>query len=122
TLRMEKLIDTPNPAHLFSHLFWELAGDSTLSSSSRDTLRLEMRRGRPYNVQQLQLSACAGVTIDLARFGLGDSTYVRNSGNFTHAIMGEGGNIPTASAPVVGYTTMAALLHGAPAARFRANN
>jgi hypothetical protein len=122
TLRMEKLIDTPNPAQLFSHLFWELAGDSTLSSSSRDTLRLEMRRGRPYNVQELQLSACAGVTIDLARFGLGDSTYVRNSGNFTHAIMGEGGNISTASARVVGYTTKAALLHGAPTARFCATN
>jgi hypothetical protein len=122
TLRMEKLIDTPNPALLFSHLFWELAGDSTLSSDSRDTLRIEMRRGRPYNEQKTQLTACAGVTIDLARFGLGDSTYVRNSGNFTHAIVGEGGNITTAFARVVGYTTKAALLHGSPTARFCATN
>lgn len=112
TLRMEKLINTANPALLFSHLFWELAGDSTLSSTSRDTLRIEMRRGRPYNVQEVQLSACAGVTIDLATFGLGDSTYVRNSGNFTHAIMGEGGNVTTEFARVVGYTTKAPLLHG----------
>jgi len=112
TLRMEKLIDTPDTAQLFSHLFWELAGDSTLSSSSRDTLRIEMRRGRPYNEQRLQLSACQGVTISLAEFGLGDSTYVRNSGNFTHAIMGEGGKITTAFARVVGYTTKAPLLHG----------
>ena len=117
TLRMEKLINTPDTARLFSHLFWELAGDSTLSSSSRDTLRVEMRRGRPYNQQQLQLSACQGVTIALATFGLGDSTYVRNSGNFTHAIMGEGGNITTAFARVVGYTTKAALLQGNGTAR-----
>ncbi len=112
TLRMEKLIDTPDTAQLFSHLFWELAGDSTLTSDSRDTLRIEMRRGRPYNEQRVQLSACAGVTIELARFGLGDSTYVRNSGNFTHAIMGEGGNITTDFARVVGYTAKAPLLHG----------
>jgi hypothetical protein len=122
TLRMEKLIDTPNPAQLFSHLFWELAGDSTLSSDSRDTLRIEMRRGRPYNEQKTQLTACAGVTIDLARFGLGDSTYVRNSGNFTHGIVGEGGNITTENARVVGYTTKAPLLHGTPTARFCATN
>jgi hypothetical protein len=112
TLRMEKLIDTPDTARLFSHLFWELAGDSTLSSTSRDTLRIEMRRGRPYNEQRVQLTACQGVTIELAEFGLGDSTYVRNSGNFTHGIMGEGGNITTAFARVVGYTTKAPLLHG----------
>ena len=111
TLRMEKLIDTPDTARLFSHLFWELAGDTTLSSDSRDTLRIEMRRGRPYNEQRVQLTACAGVTIDLARFGLGDSTYVRNSGNFTHAIVGEGGNITTDFARVVGYTTKARMIN-----------
>jgi hypothetical protein len=122
TLRMEKLINTQNPALLFSHLFWELAGDSTLTSVSRDTLRIEMRRGRPYNEQKVQLTACAGVTIELARFGLGDSTYVRNSGNFTHAIMGEGGNITTAFARVVGYTTKAPLLHGPSTATFCATN
>src|SRR6185436_18138749 len=112
TLRMEKLKNTLDTAQLFSHLFWELSGDSTLSSTSRDTLRIEMRRGRPYNEQRVQLTACQGVTIELATFGLGDSTYVRNSGNFTHGIMGEGGNITTAFARVVGYTTKAPLLHG----------
>jgi len=117
TLRMEKLINTPDTTLLFSHLFWELAGDSTLSSDSRDTLRIEMRRGRPYNQQQLQLTACQGVTIVLAEFGLGDSTYVRNSGNFTHAIIGEGGHITTKFARVIGYTTKAALLHGDGTAR-----
>ena len=117
TLRMEKLKNTTDTAQLFSHLFWELAGDTTLTSISRDTLRIEMRRARPYNEQRVQLTACAGVTIELARFGLGDSTYVRNSGNFTHAIVGEGGNITTAFARVVGYTSKAPLLHGPPTYR-----
>jgi hypothetical protein len=117
TLRMEKLIDTQDTMQLFSHLFWELAGDSTLSSTSLDTLRIEMRRGRPYNQQQVQLSACQGVMVKLSAFGLGDSSYVRNSGNFTHAIMGEGGNITTAFARVVGYTTKASLLQGNSTAR-----
>jgi len=117
TLRMEKLKNSLDTLQLFSHLFWELAGDSTLSSSSRDTLRIEMRRGRPYNQQVVQLTACQGVTIELATFGLGDSTYVRNSGNFTHAIMGEGGSITTQFARVVGYTTKARLVQGNATAR-----
>jgi hypothetical protein len=122
TLRMEKLVNTSDTTLLFSHLFWELAGDSTLSSIGRDTLRIELRRGRPYNQQKLVLTACAGVTINLATFGLGDSTYVRNSGNFTHAVIGEGGNITTQFARVVGYTTRAPLLHGPSTARFCATN
>jgi len=111
TLRMEKLINTSDTTQLFGHFFWELAGDSTLTSIGRDTLRIEIRRGRPYNQQKVILSACAGVTVDLAHFGLGDSTYVRNSGNFTHAIIGEGGNIKTDFARVMGYTTKAELRH-----------
>jgi len=116
TLRMEKLINTNDTTFLFGHFFWELAGDSTLSSTSRDTLRIELRRGRPYNQQRVILTACAGVTIDLATFGLGDSTYVRNSGNFTHAIIGEGGNVQTKFARIVGYTTKAALIKNNPMA------
>jgi len=117
TLRMEKLIDTPDTSLLVSHLFWELAGDSTLAQTSFDTLRIEMRRARPYNQQMVQLSACQGVMVKLSAFGLGDSTYVRNSGNFTHAIMGEGGNVSTAFARVIGYTTKARLLEGNGTAR-----
>jgi hypothetical protein len=112
TLRMEKLINSTDTTQLFGHLFWELAGDSTLSSDGRDTLRIEIRRGRPFNQQKVILSACKGVTVELASFGLGDSTYVRNSGNFTHGIVGEGGNISTKFARVVGYTTKAPLIQG----------
>ena len=111
TLRMEKLINTTNPALLFGHLFWELAADLN-TTSSKDTLRVVLRRGLPYNTQTVVLSACPGFTFELTKFGLGDSTYVRNSGNFTHALVGEGGNITTAFARVVGYTTKAPLLHG----------
>jgi hypothetical protein len=117
TLRMEKLINSTNPAQLYSHLFYELAGDSTLMDLSRDTLRLVERRGRPYNTSKVVLTACAGITIEMARFGLGDTTFVRNSGNFTHALVGEGGSISTAFARVVGYTTKATLSHGPSTAR-----
>ena len=50
--------------------------------------------------------------IDLARFGLGDSTFVRNSGNFTHALVGEGGSITTAFARVMAYSAKQQLIHG----------
>ncbi|HYX81406.1 MAG TPA: hypothetical protein VE714_03370 [Gemmatimonadales bacterium] len=111
TLRMEKLKNTTDTTQLFGHLFWELAGDSTLVDDSRDTLRIDIRRGRPYNQQKTILTACAGVTVQLEAFGLGDTTYVRNSGNFTHAIVGEGGNVSSQFARVVGYTTKAELRH-----------
>jgi len=109
TVRMEKLVNTTDTTQLFGHLFWELAGDTTLVDDGRDTLRIAIRRGRPYNQQKVILSACAGVTVDLAAFGLGDSTYVRNSGNFTHGIIGEGGNVSSKFARVIGYTTKADL-------------
>src|SRR5439155_19322338 len=49
------------------------------------------------------LSACFGASVKLESFGLGDSTFARNSGNFTHAFFGEGGNITTAFARVMAY-------------------
>ncbi len=116
TLRLEKLINTNNTALLFGHLFWEIG--TTTQGSTSDTLRIEMRRGQPYNQTQVVLSACAGVNVDLATFGLGDTTFARNSGNFTHAFFGEGGNISAQFARVMSYTTKAPLIHGAPTAAF----
>jgi hypothetical protein len=98
TLRMEKLINTTDPALLFSKFFWEIGAGFT--NEGRDTLRIEMIRG---NTSQVVLSACLGVTVRLESFGLGDSTYARNSGNFTHAFFGEGGNIAAAFARVMAY-------------------
>jgi hypothetical protein len=113
TLRMEKLKNTQDTTQLFSHFFWELA--QGFVNSTTDTLRIEMRRPRPYNQTHVVLSACAGVSVDLQRFALGDSTFARNSGNFTHGFFGEGGGLAggLAFARVIGYTTKARLVHGA---------
>jgi hypothetical protein len=115
TLRMEKLINTTDTTKLFAHFFWEIGAVG--SGSSTDTLRIVIRRGRPYNQTKVILSACAGVTINFGTFGLGDSTFTRNSGNFTHAFIGEGGNKPTQFARVMAYTTKAPLRHGPAFAR-----
>lgn len=110
TVRLEKLINTTNPAQLFGHFFWELSAQA--SGSTNDTLRIVMRRGLPYNISQVVLTACAGITINFNEFALGDTTYVRNSGNFTHAFLGEGGNARFTSARVMNYTSKALLAHG----------
>jgi hypothetical protein len=114
TLRMEKLRNTTDTTQLFGHLFWEIG--ETSQGSRSDTVRIVMRRGQPYNQTRVVLSACAGVNVDLLSFGLGDTTFARNSGNFTHAFFGEGGNVTAQFARVMGYTTKAPLLHGAPTA------
>ncbi len=110
TLRMEKLVNTTNPALLYSHLFWEIA--TTAFSTGTDTLRIELDRGRSYGPPIVVLSACAGVTVRLDGMGLGDRTFARNSGNFTHAFFGEGGNIAAAFARVMSYDARARLFGG----------
>jgi hypothetical protein len=110
TLRMEKLKNTTDTTQLFGHLFWEIGSKPV--GNGTDTLRIELIRGRPYNQRKVLLSACLGVNITLTTFGLGESTFVRNSGDFTHAFVGEGG-IPAGFARVMGYTAKAALTHGA---------
>src|SRR5213592_1359106 len=101
TLRMEKLTPTTNPDSLFGHLFWEL-GDLG-SNVAGDTLRIEMVRPS-LGVSKVVLTACKVVTVDFASFGLGDQTFVRNTGNFTHAFVGEGGNVSAAFARVMSYS------------------
>jgi len=113
TLRMEKLINPgnpPDPTKLFGHLFWEIAGSAP--SSTSDTLRVVERRGLPYNTLKVTLTACAGVNVELQSFALGDTTFVRNSGNFTHGFMGEGGQVAAKFARVMSYTTKARLQQG----------
>src|SRR5216110_1742886 len=68
TLRMEKLINTANPALKFGHLFWEIATSSFTQGS--DTLRIVLTRGR--NFGKVILAACGGVTVQLSSMGLGD--------------------------------------------------
>src|SRR5216684_2197640 len=68
TLRMEKLINTLDTTQLFGHFFWEIG--ATPVGSGTDTLRIELRRGLPYNQTKVILSACAGVNVLLNTFGL----------------------------------------------------
>jgi hypothetical protein len=106
TLRMEKLINTPDPNLMFGHFFWEIS--TTSFTAGRDTLRIELHRGR--NFGKVVLSACAGVTVKLDAMGLGDRTFARNSGNFTHGFFGEGGNVTAAFARVMAYNAGGQLL------------
>jgi len=108
TLRMEKLIRTTDPNQLYGKFFWEVA--TTSFTTGKDTLRIELHRGRSF--AKVVLSACAGITVDLAAMGLGDRTFARNSGNFTHAFFGEGGNVAVAFARVMSYDARAQLFAG----------
>src|SRR2546427_8451743 len=103
---MEKLINTNNPAQLFGHLFWEL-GDLG-SNVSGDTLRIELLRPA-LGQRKVVLTACDQVTVDIQSFGLGDQTFVRNTGNFTHGFIGEGGNVATPFVRVFSYSAKKAL-------------
>jgi hypothetical protein len=114
TLRMEKLKNTTDTSQLFGHFFWEI-GNLNPSDIS-DTLRIILMRPGALlygNYTHVILSACAGVTINFETFGLGDSTFARNSGDFTHGFFGEGGNAPAAYRRVMAYTSKGLLSHGA---------
>src|SRR5207237_1268969 len=86
---------------LFGHLFWEL-GDLG-SNVSGDTLRIELLRPT-FGRRSVVLTSCKAVTVDMQSFGLGDQTFVRNTGNFTHAFVGEGGTVSAAFARVFAYS------------------
>ena len=69
------------------HLFWELAayGTDTIEITAvRDTLPGEPLR---YTI----LGAGIGHLVTLATLAFQESTFVRNSGDFNHAVIGEGG-------------------------------
>jgi hypothetical protein len=116
TLRMEKLINPiglnfpTDTTQLFGHFFWEIGGVN--SSNVSDTLRMVLRRGLPYNQTSVILTACAGVTINFSTFGLGDTTFARNSGNFTHGFFGEGGQNAPQFRRVMAYSAKQPLIHG----------
>jgi hypothetical protein len=115
TLRMEKLKNTTDTAQLFGHFFWEIG--NLAASDVSDTLRIVlMRPGQQLygNYTNVILSACQGVTINVSTFGLGDSTFARNSGNFTHGFFGEGGNATANFRRVMAYNTSQPLNHGPP--------
>ncbi len=72
-----------------SHFFWEHAEKAP--SPDTDTLQVLVDRG-PGTAIQTILSAACGRTVNMVELGFLDTTFVRNSGNFTHALIGEGGS------------------------------
>src|SRR6266566_4271728 len=93
----------------------------TVSSSSpfngRATLRMErlVNPGSPPDTSKLFGHLFWEVWSsgqNVAGFGLGDQTFVRNSGDFTHAFIGEGGHITTQFARVFNYSAKQPLIAG----------
>jgi hypothetical protein len=94
TLRWENLTaGTPQ-----SHFFWEHA--TIPPSPEADTLRVFAERGR---VIETLLYAEQGFTVNIQSLAFRDTTFVRNSGNFTHSFIGEGGNVGQTFARVLSY-------------------
>ena len=82
TLRWENLTaGTPQ-----SHFFWEHA--TIPPAADADTLRVIAERS---GTSEILLYAEQGITINLSSLAFGDTTFVRNSGNFTHSFVGESG-------------------------------
>ncbi|MBI3082368.1 MAG: hypothetical protein HYY94_05590, partial [Gemmatimonadetes bacterium] len=70
------------------HFFWEQAGVQATDDGS-DTLAVVARRcGTEIEV----LHEFAGIIVTVAELGFLDTTFVRNSGNFARALIGEGGS------------------------------
>lgn len=78
-----------------SHLFWEQAE----APPSPDTDTLQVIAYRQGLAPDTVLSAACGITVITPEVGYTDSTFVRNSGNFTHTLIGEGGAVE----PVLGF-------------------
>jgi hypothetical protein len=86
-----------------SHFFWEQA--EVAPSPESDTLQVLVDRGPGTTIETI-LSAACGRTVNLVELGFIDTTFVRNSGDFTHAIVGEGGSAVEAAilfARAIGY-------------------
>jgi hypothetical protein len=80
-----------------SHFFWEQA--EVAPSPDSDTLQVIVDRG-PSVGSNIILAATCGRTVTMRELGFADSTFVRNSGNFTRSLIGEGGS---AVEPALGF-------------------
>ncbi len=92
------------------HFFWEHA--EVLPSPDFDTLRVISDRG-PSAIPDTLLAAACGRLVDMDRLVFRDTTFIRNSGDFTHALIGEGGLVGGETlAQAVGYNSQAGLTTG----------
>lgn len=89
-----------NPAALpgtqESHFFWEHAGAQV--GNAPDTLEVRVKRGA---TETTITHAACGQMVTPLELGFLDTTFVRNSGNFTRALIGEGGS---SAAPALAYS------------------
>jgi hypothetical protein len=84
-------LDTTAAPLTRGHFFWELAvGPASLAT---DTLQIIAVRDPAPGVLRRDtiLGGAVGIMADFNQLTLQDTTYVRNSGDFNHAVMGEGG-------------------------------
>jgi hypothetical protein len=72
-----------------SHFFWEHA--AVVPGPESDTLQVIADRG-PAFAPDTVLGGICGATVNTSRLAFFDTTFVRNSGNFTHGFIGEGGS------------------------------
>lgn len=100
TVRWENI--TAGTPH--SHFLFEQA--AVAPSPDADSLQILIDRGPSVPIETM-LSVAKGIMVDLDALGFQDTTFVRNSGNFTHALIGEGGDLKFARA--VGYNGNALL-------------
>jgi hypothetical protein len=90
-----------------SHFFWEHA--EVLPSPEFDTLRVFVDRGPTVPLQEILNPAC-GRLVDMEKLIFRNLTFVRNSGDFSHAFIGEGGVVSGETfAQAVGYNTQAGM-------------
>jgi hypothetical protein len=101
TVRWENL--TAGTPH--SHFFWEHA--QVTPSPDADSLQVLVDRGPTIPIDTV-LSVAKGIMVDMPSLGFQQITYVRNSGNATHALIGEGGDVSLARA--IGYNGNRTLL------------
>lgn len=93
SVRWEKLSDAINattgcPVTPEDHFFWEQAEVGSKSDAA-DTLAIVSRR---CGVETQLLHPFSGIIVTKAELGFLDTTFVRNSGNFARALVGEGGS------------------------------
>ena len=74
-----------------SHFFFEHALGQSASRS--DTLEIERWAAAGFGSDQLLVPKERGLVFVVDRLGFRDTTYVRNSGNFRRAVLGEGGPV-----------------------------
>lgn len=104
TIRWENL--TPPAGTTEEHFIWEHAADLLSAAADKDTLQIIVRRRElesptnPEGEVTLVHFLC-GRLFTVPELGFVDTTFVRNSGDFTHALFGEGGSADT---PALGFS------------------